>query len=591
MTTQIKALETVGERRRVEPGDVLYREGDGNCDFFVILEGKVAVIEESGVGEQVIGVHGPGRFLGELGLITGQAVFVTAVVREPGEVLVVPQERLREIVTHDLVLGDLILRALIMRRSILIGLGIGFRIVGSRYSPDTRRLRDFAIRNRLPHHWVDLESDPGAEEILRRLGLGPEQCPIVLLGPGRVLRNPSNAELARALGLRPPSVSETTCDLIVVGGGPAGLAVAVYGASEGLVDGRAGGVGDRWPGGDLLQDRELPRLPCGNLRRASSRSVRRSRRGSSGHGITVPGEAVALEPLDGTFRVRLRDGESVVGRAVVIATGVRYRKLPISDLVRFEGASVHYAATEIEAQLCRGDPVVAVGGGNSAGQAALMLSRYVPRVSLVVREQDLGENMSRYLADRIASIPSVDVLTHCEVRQLIGDDALEAVIVEDTETGQRRRIDARALFVFIGAEPHTEWLRAHVALDDGGYVLTGQDAAACAPLEAGNGGGAHRSCSRRACPGCSRPVTSAAARRSASLLRSATARSPSARCISSSVVAWRWFDWLRRTSRRSSTSASRPGAGTPRRSDGRRRGRVGAHAFPARSRSTRRARR
>lgn len=484
---QIKALETVGERRRVEPGDVLYREGVGNCDFFVILEGKVAVIEESGVGEQVIGVHGPGRFLGELGLITGQAVFVTAVVRERGEVLVVPQERLREIVTHDLVLGDLILRAFIMRRSILVGLGIGFPIVGSRYSPDTRRLRDFAIRNRLPHHWVDLESNPGAEEILRRLGLGPEQCPIVLLGPGGVLRNPSNAELARTLGLRAPSVSETTCDLIVVGGGPGGLAVAVYGASEGLSTVVLEALATGGQAGTSSRIENYLGFPAGlSGGELAERATIQARK--FGAQITVPGEAVALEPLDGTFRVRLRDGESVVGRAVVIATGVRYRKLPISDLVRFEGASVHYAATEIEAQLCRGDPVVAVGGGNSAGQAALTLSRYVPRVSLVVREQDLGENMSRYLADRIASIPSVDVLTHCEVRQLIGDDALEAVIVEDTETGQRRRIDARALFVFIGAEPHTEWLRAHVALDDGGYVLTGQDAAACAPTGAGNGG-------------------------------------------------------------------------------------------------------
>ena len=182
---QIAAVAAVGVPRQIKVGDVLYREGQGDCDFFVIVEGKVALIEDSGSGEQVIGVHGPRRFLGELGLITGQRMLVSAVVVEPGEVLVVPASRLRKIVTQDPVLGDQILRALIMRRSILIGLGVGFRLIGSRYSPDTRRLRDFAIRNRLPHHWIDLESDPGAEAVLRRLGVETGDCPIVLIGPGR----------------------------------------------------------------------------------------------------------------------------------------------------------------------------------------------------------------------------------------------------------------------------------------------------------------------------------------------------------------------------------------------------------------------
>jgi thioredoxin reductase (NADPH) len=355
---QIAALETVGERRRVKPGDVLYREGDGDCDFFVILEGKVAIVEESGTGERVIGVHGPRRFLGELGLITGQAVFLSAVVREPGEVLVVPQERLREIVTNDLVLGDQILRALIMRRAILVGLGIGFRIVGSRYSPDTRRLRDFAIRNRLPHHWVDLESDPGADQILRRLGLDAKECPVVLLGPGRVLRNPSNAELARALGLRPSGPSETTCDLIVVGAGPAGLAAAVYGASEGLETVVLEALATGGQAGTSSRIENYLGFPAGIAGgEPAERATIQARK--FGARITVPGEAVGLEASEGTFRVKLGDGESVIGRAVVIATGVRYRRLPLADLPKYEGVSVHYAATEIEAQLCRGDSVVA----------------------------------------------------------------------------------------------------------------------------------------------------------------------------------------------------------------------------------------
>jgi thioredoxin reductase (NADPH) len=474
---QIAALDRVGERRRVRRGHVLYREGDGNCDFFVILEGKVAVVEESEEGQRLVGLHGPGRFLGELGLVTGQTVFVTAVVREPGELLVVGRERLREIVTQDLVLGDLILRALIMRRAVMIGLGVGFRIVGSRYSPDTRRLRDFATRNRLPHHWVDLESDPAAEEILRRLGVGQDDCPVVLVGPRRVLRNPSNAELARALGLRPQDASDAVCDLVVVGAGPAGLAAAVYGASEGLSTVVLEALATGGQAGTSSRIENYLGFPAGvSGGELAERATIQARK--FGAQITIPAEAVGLDPLDGAVRINLREGGSVIGRVAVIAAGVRYRRLPLTNLGRFEGVCVHYAATEIEAHLCRGEPVVAVGGGNSAGQAALMLARYVAQLTLVVREQTLDENMSRYLAERIESTQSIDVLTHCEIRDLIGDDALEAVIVEDTATGERRRIEARALFVFIGAEPHTDWLHGRLALDDGGYILTGQDAAA-----------------------------------------------------------------------------------------------------------------
>ena len=474
---QIAALSNVGERRRVNDGDILYREGDGNGGFFVILAGKVAVAEESEGDERVVGVHGPRRFLGELGLITGQAVFVTAIVRESGEVLVVSPECLREIVTQDVVLGDLILRALIMRRAVMIGLGVGFRILGSRHSPDTRRLREFAIRNRLPHHWVDLESDPGAEEILQRLGVRPQECPVVLVGSDRVLRNPSNAELARALGMSAPGRSEMTADLIVVGAGPAGLAAALYGASEGLKTVVLESVAT---GGQASMSPRIENylgfpagLSGGELAERATIQARKF-----GASITIPGEAAGLESVEGGFRVPLRDGGDVRGRVVVIAAGVRYRRLRLDNLERLEGICVHYEATEIEAQECRGEPVVAVGGGNSAGQGVLLLARYVPRLTLVVRESSLEENMSRYLADRIEATPSITILTHCEVRQLIGDDALEAVVVEDNLSGEHRRLDARAMFVFIGAQPHTEWLRGAVALDDGGYVLTGQDAAA-----------------------------------------------------------------------------------------------------------------
>ena len=474
---QIGVLSAVGDRRPIKRGEVLYREGDGNCDFFVILDGKVAVTEESSDEERVIGIHGPRRFLGELGLVTGQSVFVTAVVVEPGEVLVVPAERLREIVTGDQVLGDLILRAFIMRRSILIGLGAGFRIVGSRFSPDTHRLRDFAIRNRVPHHWVDLEEDPGAEEMLRRLSVQPSEAPIVLLGPGKVLRNPSNVELARALGLRRDIEHQLTADVLVVGAGPAGLAAAVYAASEGLSTVVLEALAT---GGQAAMSPRIENylgFPAGisGAELAERAMIQVEKFGAH---LTMPGEAVELKPLGESFRVSLRDAGVVTGRTVVIASGVCYRRLPVPGVDRLEGVCVHYAATQVEAQQCRGEPILAVGGGNSAGQAVLMLARYVPRLTLVVRERELGENMSRYLADRILSAPTIEVLTHSEVRELTGEGWLEAVVVEDLETGERRRLEARALFVFIGARPHTEWLRGLVALDDGGYVLTGGAATA-----------------------------------------------------------------------------------------------------------------
>ncbi|HWE10942.1 MAG TPA: FAD-dependent oxidoreductase [Solirubrobacteraceae bacterium] len=488
---QIEALATVGERRSVEAGEVLYREGDGNAHLFVILDGLVAVVEESDSGARAIGVHGRRRFLGDLGLVTGQTAFVTAVVREPGELLVLTADLVRAIVTHDLVIGDLILRALFMRRAILIGLGVGFRIIGSRYSPNTRRLRDFAVRNRLPHHWIDLESEPAAEDLLRRLSVPPEQTPVVLVGRDRVLRNPGNADLARALGLNSLPPRQATWDLIVLGAGPAGLAAAVYGASEGhdtlvleaMATGGQAGLSSRienylgFPAGLVGADL------------AERAAIQAQKFGAH---ITVSAEASGLASDDGTLHVVLKDGDSIAGRAIVIATGVRYRRLPVKGLDRLEGVGVHYAATLAEAQQCRGEPIVTVGGGNSAAQAALLLAQYVPHLTLVLRERRLDENMSRYLADRIEHTPAIEVLPHCEIREVVGNDSLEGLIVEDSETGERRTVQARQLFVFIGAEPHTEWLRGRIALDSGGYVLTGSDAeaevAAAGRPHAANGG-------------------------------------------------------------------------------------------------------
>ncbi|HEX7300825.1 MAG TPA: FAD-dependent oxidoreductase [Solirubrobacteraceae bacterium] len=476
---QIERLTAHGVRRPTRAGEILFGEGDEHYDFFVVLEGKVAIVQGYGTGkEELIAVHGPGRFLGELSLLTGQAAFYSAVVREPGEVLVVPVTRLRELVTLDPTLGDLILRAYLIRRELLIGLGAGFKIVGSRFSPDTRRLREFAIRNRLPHRWIDLEDDPAAEELLRGLGIGPEATPVVIWGR-EVLRNPSNADLARRIGMPAPRTLQIVSDLVVVGAGPAGLAASVYGASEGLDTIALDAVATGGQAGTSSRIENYLGFPTGisGAELAERATIQAKKFGAR---LSVPAEATALERRDGHYVVELCEGPAVAARTVVIATGARYRKLPVPGIERFEGTSVFYAATLMEAQMCREDPVVIVGGGNSAGQAAVFLARYAAHVRLLIRDDDLTTSMSRYLADRIERTPGIEVMRHTEVREVIGDTTLEAVAAEDNRTGERRTLPARALFVFIGAEPHTQWLRDQVALDEHGFVLTGFEAARAA---------------------------------------------------------------------------------------------------------------
>jgi thioredoxin reductase (NADPH) len=388
-------------------------------------------------------------------------------------------ERLRQIVAHDEALGDLILRAYLQRRSVLIGLGTGLRIVGSRFSPDTRRLREFAARNRIPHRWIDLEEDEAAEALLRQLGVSPQDTPVVIWRGEQVLRKPSIAELARVIGLPIPQARAERRELVVVGAGPAGLAAGVYGASEGLdtivLDAVAtGGQAARSP--RIENYLGFPSgISGGEL--ADRATIQAEKFGA---GLTIPAPVVGLARRDGLYELRLDSGATVVGRTVVIATGAHYRKLDVPDLERFEGSSVYYAATFVEARLCGGDPVAVVGGGNSAGQASLFLTEHAAKVLLLVRGTDLGENMSRYLVDEIERHPRVEVLLHTEVRDLVGDDVLRALVVEDNQTGERHTVDARLLFVFIGAEPHTSWLGDQLALDGDGFIVSGPEAAEAA---------------------------------------------------------------------------------------------------------------
>jgi len=466
-------LRMVGDLRKVKAGDVLFREGDETYDFFLVESGAVTIVRGYGCDDRIIAVHGPHRFLGELSLLTGSTAYLTAVVREPGEVVQVPLGRLRTFLRQDNELANIILRAYLARREILIETHAGVKVVGSRFASDSKRLREFLARNRMPHEWMDVERDRDAEALLCALGVSEEQTPVVL-GAGRVLRNPSNAEIAAALGLGARGAAPEMCDLVIVGGGPAGLAAAVYGASEGLdtqaIDrfafgGQAGtssrienylGFPTGIPGFELMENAKL------QAKRFGARLV-------------VPGEAKALASEDGHYAIALSEGGTVNGRAVVIATGAQYRRLDVPDLERWEGDGVYYAATTLEAQTCFGDPVLVVGGGNSAGQAALKLAERAASCKLLIRGGDLEKSMSRYLINEIEQCGGVEVERYGEVVELIGDGTLESVVVADPRTGERREIGAKAVFVLIGATPHTNWLRGSLEMDEHGFLLTGRE--------------------------------------------------------------------------------------------------------------------
>jgi thioredoxin reductase (NADPH) len=470
---QIAFLERYGEVRKTQAGQLLFAEGDRSYDFIVILEGEAEIVENFEGEARTIAVHGARRFLGEMNMLTGQSVYLSAVMREGGEVLAIPPENLMELITEEPTLSDIILKAFLARRSVLMRAGTGLRIVGSRRSKDALRLREFAVRNRLPHRWIELEEDEGAEALLERFGVQPQETPAAIWLGEKVLKNPSNAELARTIGLDVDTSREQMYDIIVVGAGPAGLAAAVYGASEGLATLSLEAVALGGQAGTSSRIENYLGFPAGlSGSELASRALVQA--GKFGARTAVPQEAVGLRREDNHYRVALSEGGEVAGRSVIVATGARYRRLNIPRLELFEGSSVHYAATEAEAQMRRGNEVAVVGGGNSAGQAAVFLADRVAKLYLLIRGGDLGKSMSRYLIDRIERTNKIELLGHVGVRELMGDGALKGIVVEDNRSGERRTLGARALFVFIGAEANTGWLKGTIALDKRGFVPTGR---------------------------------------------------------------------------------------------------------------------
>lgn len=471
---QLELLRRHGEIQPTEAGQLLFREGDRGYDFVVILSGTVTVVDHQAGVERELATGGPGEFVAELNILTGERLFTTAVVREAGSVLVVPLEGLRELIGRDQALGELILETALRRRRWLSQARAGMRIVGSRSSPDTRRLKEFADRNRLAYVWVDLEADPAADLVLGHHGLGPQDTPIVVMRGGEVLRNPSNTELARAAGFGTGQVAGQIYDVAVVGAGPAGLAASVYGASEGLATVILDGLGVGGQIGTTSRIENYLGFPVGVsgeefAERAFIQALR------FGVTLLVPGAATGLSGHRQGYAVRLDTGDELTARSVIIATGVTYRRLDAAGLDQFDGAGVFYTPLGARDEVYPGDPVVIVGGGNSAGQAAISLADHQCRVTVVVRGDDLAASMSQYLLDRIAQRPEIEVVYRSVVRQVDGADRVERVVVEDVTTAARQTLTASALFVLIGAEPHTQWLAGSIELDDHGFIVTGPD--------------------------------------------------------------------------------------------------------------------
>ena len=461
-------LEGLGTRRPMAAGEYLFREGDQTYDFMVLVSGTVDVIAHSGTEEKVVTQHGPGRFLGELNMLSGLRVFVSARVAESGEVIVVPRDRLRRLIATDPVLGDTILAAFIARRSVLLsGASASTRLIGSRFCPLCLQVREFLARSRIPYEWLDPDSDQEVEALLEQFGVDPAELPVVITS-GTVLRRPSPGELAEYLGLTVESLPGRCFDLVVVGGGPAGLAAAVYGATEGLSTLGVEKFGAGGQAGSSSRIENYLGFPMGiSGGDLTQRAVIQAEK--FGAHLTAPCEADSLREEAGHLVIRLSDGSDVVARAVIVASGARYRRLPVDRLEQFEGNGVYYAATEMERRQCAASPTVVVGGGNSAGQAAMFLSESGP-VTVVIRGDDLGKSMSRYLTDRIDSHPAITVRTETQITGLVGEPDLQAVQMVGADGASE--VPCAGLFSFIGAEPSSDWINGCAAFDNRGFVLT-----------------------------------------------------------------------------------------------------------------------
>jgi thioredoxin reductase (NADPH) len=472
---QIARIRPYGNGRLVQAGAILFEPGKLDMSCFVVLSGKLEIALPGLSGEQVFVTYGQGQFSGEVVLISRARALSRGRVAEPGEFLEVSADALRTLIAKDAELSDIFMRAFLLRRVKLISEGLGNVIVlGSQHSSNTLRLREFLTRNGHPHRYVDLDSDQGSQELLDRFDIKLEDIPVVICSGKSVLRNPTNQKLAECLGFTGRIEQHRIHDVAIVGAGPAGLAAAVYAASEGL---DAVVIESEFPGGQAGASSKIENyvgFPMGiSGQELTGRAVVQAEK--FGAQMMVGQKVVRIRCDQRPYQITLENGGIIDARSIVIATGAQYNKPNVENLEQFEGQGIYYAATVMEAQLCTGEEIIVVGGGNSAGQAAVFLAETVRKVYMLVRGKELSETMSRYLIQRIVENPAIELHFQTEIVALAGGSHLERVTWLNRATGEESLHDIRHAFVMAGASPRTDWLSGCLALDQQGFILTGRE--------------------------------------------------------------------------------------------------------------------
>lgn len=454
-------------------GTTLFAVGDRNFKFHIIKSGEVEILDYSGDVPKTLTVHYQGGFTGDISHLTGNPSVVSAVANGDCEVYEISGDALMQVLNQCPTLSDIILQAFIARRQLLLKSPdfTGLRVIGSRYSADTFRVRDFLAKNHVLFTWVDVETDSQVDQLLKQFGVTEADTPVVACSKMLLLRNPSNRDLADGIGIRHP-LEAAVYDLVVVGAGPAGLAAAVYGASEGL---RTAVLERTAPGGQAGTSMRIENylgFPTGVTgSELTDRAMIQANK--FGVRLSVPTPVTHLT-FDKAYSIVHLDGEEyITTKCLLIATGVDYRRLGAEDEEKFEGRGVYFAATPVEAQMCRGGQVAVVGGGNSAGQAAVFLAGQARKVLLVIRGDDLYKNMSSYLVKRIEQTANIEVLRHTTICRMHGNGYLDSIDMANSQTGEERTVEMAAVFTFIGAVPRTDWLPTEIERDDKGFVRTG----------------------------------------------------------------------------------------------------------------------